>query len=153
MAVSFRRQFVSSIKASGLLYNNRSLNRVSTCYNARRNLSLHEYISLGILSDNGLTIPRNFVAETPDEARIAAETLAKDGIDEFVIKAQVLAGGRGKGSFVPSQLKGGVKMAFSPDEVESLATKMLNNTLITKQTGAKGTFYCLVKYQYGFICM
>ena len=105
----------------------------------RRWLSLHEYLSFQILRDNGLTIPRAEVANTAEEAKSIASKFANDhSVEEFVIKAQVLAGGRGKGSFVPSKLKGGVKMAFSPDEVESLASKMLNNTLITKQTGAKG---------------
>jgi succinyl-CoA synthetase beta subunit len=136
MAATLRRHAVSSFKSRNLLHNSLSA-RPITCGH-KRQLSLHEYISFGILKENGLTIPRNFVVETPADAKSAAETLAKDGVDEFVIKAQVLAGGRGKGHFIPSKFKGGVKMAFSIEEVESIAGKMLKNTLVTKQTGAKG---------------
>jgi succinyl-CoA synthetase beta subunit len=56
---------------------------------------------------------------------------------DVVIKAQVLAGGRGKGTF-DSGMKGGVKMAFSPEEAESISKNMLGHRLITKQTGREG---------------
>lgn len=54
-----------------------------------------------------------------------------------MVKAQVLAGGRGKGAFT-SGLKGGVKLAFSPEEVKDLASQMIGNKLVTKQTGEGG---------------
>ena len=104
-----------------------------------RCLSLHEYLSFEVLREKGLTLPNAQVASSPAEAKsIASKFLSENSIDEYVVKAQVLAGGRGKGSFVPSNLQGGVKLAFSPDEVESISSQMLNNTLVTKQTGAKG---------------
>ncbi len=115
------------------------LNKTLLKRDSRRCLSIHEYLSFELLREKGLTIPRSEVADSPSEAKsIASKFLKEHSIDEFVIKAQVLAGGRGKGSFVPSNMQGGVKLAFSPDEVESLASNMLNNTLVTKQTGAKG---------------
>ena len=58
-------------------------------------------------------------------------------MSDYVVKAQVLAGGRGKGHF-DSGLKGGVKIVYSPNEVEEVASKMIGYKLITKQTGEKG---------------
>ena len=111
---------------------------VSVIY-SKRDLSLHEYLSFEILREKGLTLPQAQVASTPAEAKSIADSfLQNSSIDEYVVKAQVLAGGRGKGSFVPSNMQGGVKMAFSPEEVEQISSNMLKNTLITKQTGAKG---------------
>ena len=74
-----------------------------------RNLSIHEHSSMNLLKSYGVTVARGGVATTPQEA----EQIAKDlGTQDVVIKAQVLAGGRGKGHF-DSGLKGGVKMAYS----------------------------------------
>ncbi|XP_071949423.1 succinate--CoA ligase [ADP-forming] subunit beta, mitochondrial-like [Antedon mediterranea] len=100
----------------------------------RRHLSLHEYLSFNLLQEAGVSIPGSKVAMTPDEAFQAATDL---GGNDVVVKAQVLAGGRGKGYF-ESGLKGGVKLAFSPTEVRELASQMIGNKLITKQTGAIG---------------
>lgn len=74
------------------------------------------------------------VATSGQEARKIAENL---GTDNLVLKAQVLAGGRGKGAF-KNGLKGGVRLVFSPAEAEQIASKMVNQTLVTKQTGAAG---------------
>ncbi|XP_042897695.1 succinate--CoA ligase [ADP-forming] subunit beta, mitochondrial [Parasteatoda tepidariorum] len=103
-------------------------------YVQKRNLNLHEHISLGLLSSAGVKVPKFGVARTPDEALQAAENL---GSKDFVVKAQVLAGGRGKGTF-ESGLKGGVKTAYSPQEAKDLAAQMLGKRLVTKQTGEKG---------------
>ncbi|KAG8201985.1 hypothetical protein JTE90_027457 [Oedothorax gibbosus] len=100
----------------------------------QRNLNLHEHISLGLLGSAGVKVPKFGVAKTPDEAFAAAEKL---GSKDCVIKAQVLAGGRGKGTF-EGGLKGGVKMAYSPQEAKDLAAQMLGKRLVTKQTGEKG---------------
>ncbi|XP_072033624.1 succinate--CoA ligase [ADP-forming] subunit beta, mitochondrial-like [Amphiura filiformis] len=100
----------------------------------RRHLSVHEYISYDLLQKNGVRIPRAEVASTPQRAYEIAKSL---GSEDVVVKAQVLAGGRGKGEF-ESGLKGGVKMAYSPEEVKALAEQMINHKLITKQTGAAG---------------
>lgn len=103
-------------------------------YVQRRNLNLHEYISLGLLESAGVRVPKFGVARTPDEARKAAENL---GSKDFVVKAQVLAGGRGKGVF-ESGLKGGVKTVYSPEEAKEIASQMIGQKLRTKQTGEKG---------------
>ncbi|KAJ1649985.1 succinate--CoA ligase beta chain [Dispira simplex] len=100
----------------------------------KRFLSIHEHLSMGLLNKYGVQTPRGSVAKTPEEAYQAAVKL---GTDDMVIKAQVLAGGRGKGTF-DSGLKGGVRTIYSPNEARSLAEKMLGHTLVTKQTGAAG---------------
>lgn len=74
------------------------------------------------------------VATSGPEAKKIAEGLKTDNL---VLKAQVLAGGRGKGTF-KNGLKGGVRLVFSPEEAEQIAGKMVNQTLVTKQTGAAG---------------
>lgn len=100
----------------------------------KRFLSLHEYRSFELLNQYGVTIPRGNVAQTPIEAEAIAESL---NTEDLVLKAQVLAGGRGKGHF-DNGLKGGVRIVFSPTEVRMFAEKMLGHNLITKQTGAAG---------------
>ncbi|OWA51900.1 Succinyl-CoA ligase [ADP-forming] subunit beta, mitochondrial [Hypsibius exemplaris] len=107
---------------------------VSAASQQVRNLSIHEYMSMKILQDAGVPVPKFAVASTPKEARAAAESLESK---DMMIKAQVLAGGRGKGYF-DSGLKAGVKMIFSPEEAEQLAEKMIGFKLITKQTGERG---------------
>ncbi|KAJ2474130.1 beta' subunit [Coemansia sp. RSA 2322] len=99
-----------------------------------RNLSIHEYMSANLLSEAGVKVPQGHVASTPEEAYQAAKEL---GTSDLVIKAQVLAGGRGKGHF-DSGLKGGVKTIYSPEEARDLASKMIGHKLFTKQTGVQG---------------
>ncbi|CAF2855872.1 unnamed protein product [Rotaria sp. Silwood2] len=98
-------------------------------------LLLHEYVSMGLLEQVGIRVPKFRVAESVDQVYQIASSheLGSD----LVIKAQILAGGRGKGIF-DSGLKGGVKMTFSPDEAKQVATKMLGHRLYTKQTGRDG---------------
>lgn len=99
-----------------------------------RNLNVHEYISYTLLRDHGIPVPKFHVATTADEVvKFAKELNTKD----IVLKAQVLAGGRGKG-FFKSGLQGGVKMVDSPETAGKLASQMLNQLLVTKQTGAAG---------------
>ncbi|XP_008822592.1 succinate--CoA ligase [ADP-forming] subunit beta, mitochondrial [Nannospalax galili] len=100
----------------------------------QRNLSLHEYMSMKLLEEAGVSVPKGFVAKSSDEAYAIAKKL---GSKDVVIKAQVLAGGRGKGTF-SSGLKGGVKIVFSPEEAKAVSAQMIGKKLITKQTGAKG---------------
>ncbi|XP_036054971.1 succinate--CoA ligase [ADP-forming] subunit beta, mitochondrial isoform X1 [Onychomys torridus] len=100
----------------------------------QRNLSLHEYLSMDLLREAGISVPKGFVAKSSDEAYAIAKKL---GSKDVVIKAQVLAGGRGKGTF-SSGLKGGVKIVFSPEEAKAVSSQMIGKKLITKQTGAKG---------------
>ncbi|XP_064456400.1 succinate--CoA ligase [ADP-forming] subunit beta, mitochondrial-like [Ornithodoros turicata] len=100
----------------------------------RRNLNLQENVSMQLLHDNGVNVPTFGVATTPDEAQEIAQRLGKA---DMVVKALVLAGGRGKGTF-DSGLKGGVKTVFSPDEAKQISGRMIGYHLRTKQTGEKG---------------
>ncbi|KAF2894433.1 hypothetical protein ILUMI_11740 [Ignelater luminosus] len=99
-----------------------------------RNLNVHEYISYTLLKEGGINVPKFGVARTKEDARkIAQELNTKD----IVLKAQVLAGGRGKGTF-KNGLKSGVRMVYTPEEAENDVGKMLGQFLVTKQTGEKG---------------
>ncbi|TGZ54603.1 Succinate--CoA ligase [ADP-forming] subunit beta, mitochondrial [Temnothorax longispinosus] len=99
-----------------------------------RNLNVHEHISYSLLNEAGVPTPKFGVAKTPDEAaKLAADLKTKD----IVLKAQVLAGGRGKGHFKGTSVSG-VKMCETPEEAKSLASQMLGKLLITKQTGEGG---------------
>ncbi|KAJ1933531.1 succinate--CoA ligase beta chain, partial [Linderina pennispora] len=91
-------------------------------------------MSANLLDGAGIKVPKGLVATTPEEAYEAAKKL---GTSDLVIKAQVLAGGRGKGSF-DSGLKGGVKTIYSPEEARKLAQQMIGHKIFTKQTGAHG---------------
>ncbi|CAI8363585.1 MAG: Succinate--CoA ligase [ADP-forming] subunit beta [Flavobacteriaceae bacterium] len=94
-------------------------------------MNLHEYQGKEVLSSFGVTIQRGIVAQTPDEAVAAAKKLTQEtGTDWHVIKAQVHAGGRGKG--------GGVKLAKNLDQVRSIANDIIGMNLITPQTSAEG---------------
>ena len=94
-------------------------------------MNLHEYQGKNILNQFGVKIQRGYVASTPDEAVAAAKTLTEEtGTAWHVIKAQVHAGGRGKG--------GGVKLAKSLDEVQFVSNQILGMQLITPQTSTEG---------------
>eukprot|EP00475_Leptophrys_vorax_P032498 TRINITY_DN5019_c0_g1_i1.p1 TRINITY_DN5019_c0_g1~~TRINITY_DN5019_c0_g1_i1.p1 ORF type:complete len:444 (+),score=122.14 TRINITY_DN5019_c0_g1_i1:330-1661(+) len=99
-----------------------------------RRLNIHEYLSQNLLEEFQIPNARGSVASTPEEAEHIAHAL---GGNDFVVKAQVLAGGRGKGSFT-NGFQGGVHTATSPEEVKDFASKMLGERLVTKQTGAEG---------------
>src|ERR1700756_2278692 len=90
-------------------------------------MKIHEYQAKAILSRYGVTTPRGEVAFTKEEAREAAQRLKTPVV---VVKAQIHAGGRGKG--------GGVKLARSADEAAELASHILGMTLVTAQTGPSG---------------
>ena len=90
-------------------------------------MNIHEYQAKQVLGAYQVPVPRGHVAFTPDEAVKAAEEL---GGPVWVVKAQIHAGGRGKG--------GGVKVVKSLEEVRAEATRMLGMTLITHQTGPEG---------------
>ncbi|CAK1548538.1 unnamed protein product [Leptosia nina] len=99
-----------------------------------RNLNVHEYVSYTLLRDNGIPVPKFNIAKTKDEAvKYAQELNTKD----IVLKAQVLAGGRGRGAF-KNGLKGGVRMVNTPEAAGDIVGKMLKQYLVTKQTGAAG---------------
>jgi len=90
-------------------------------------MKIHEYQGKAILAEYDVPVPRGKVARTADEAEAAAREL---GTDIVVVKAQIHAGGRGKG--------GGVKLAKSPEEAKEIASQMLGMNLITHQTGPEG---------------
>ncbi|OQO01424.1 Succinate--CoA ligase [ADP-forming] subunit beta, mitochondrial [Cryoendolithus antarcticus] len=100
----------------------------------RRNLSIHEYRSAQLLDQYGIGVPKGAVAHSGKEAEEVAKSI---GGDDMVIKAQVLAGGRGKGHF-DNGFKGGVRIVYSPREAGILADQMIGHKLITKQTGERG---------------
>merc|ERR1739846_55189 len=105
---------------------------VSICQ--QRDLSVHEHVSMSLLKEAGVPVPNFGVAKTAAEAKQIAEDIPTN---DLVVKAQVLAGGRGKGSF-KGGYKGGVKLVYSPEEVEEASAGMIGDFLITKQTGADG---------------
>jgi len=100
----------------------------------KRQLSVHEHVSMSLLKEAGVPTPKFGLAKTAAEAKKIAEDIAGN---DLVVKAQVLAGGRGKGHFA-NYPKGGVQLVYSPEEVEESAKGMIGDFLITKQTGAEG---------------
>jgi succinyl-CoA synthetase beta subunit len=90
-------------------------------------MKIHEYQAKELLKRFGVPVPRGIVARTPEEAYAAAKEL---GTSVVVVKAQIHAGGRGKG--------GGVKLAKSAEEARDLAKQMLGINLVTHQTGPEG---------------
>ncbi|XP_040059986.2 succinate--CoA ligase [GDP-forming] subunit beta, mitochondrial isoform X2 [Gasterosteus aculeatus] len=105
-----------------------------TCSTPRRWLNLQEYQSKKLMQESGVAVQRFYVADTASEALEAAKRL---NAKEIVLKAQILAGGRGKGVF-DSGLKGGVHLTKDPAVVGELANKMLGFNLTTKQTPKDG---------------
>jgi succinyl-CoA synthetase beta subunit len=103
-------------------------------------MNIHEYQAKQVLAGFGVPISKGVAAFTAEEAKAGAEKMAKDGARLFVVKAQIHAGGRGKGKFkeLGPDAKGGVRLAKTPDEVFAHAKEMLGNTLVTIQTGPAG---------------
>ena len=100
-------------------------------------MNIHEYQAKELLARFGVSIPAGIAALTVDEAIAAASQLPGP---IYVVKAQIHAGGRGKGKFkeLPADAKGGVRLARSIEEVGDHARDMLGNTLVTVQTGEAG---------------
>ena len=90
-------------------------------------MKIHEYQAKEILKSYGVPVPKGGVAETSEEARKIAEGIGEKTI---VVKAQIHAGGRGKG--------GGVKIVSHPKEAEKAAKEIIGMTLVTHQTGPAG---------------
>ena len=89
-------------------------------------MKIHEYQAKELLRDHGIPVPRGEMAETPDAAKGIAEKLGAG----TVVKAQIHAGGRGKG--------GGVKLAALPADAYHAAEAILGMQLVTHQTGPRG---------------
>ena len=100
-------------------------------------MNIHEYQAKELLAKFGVPVPAGFAAMSADEA---VEAAAKLPGPLYVVKAQIHAGGRGKGKFkeLGPDAKGGVRLAKTADEVRAAATDMLGNTLVTVQTGEHG---------------
>jgi succinyl-CoA synthetase beta subunit len=97
-------------------------------------MNIHEYQAKELLQKFGVATPRGKVASTPQEAEKVAREL---GNVDLVVKAQIHAGGRGKGTFA-NGFKGGVQLVKTPEEAREVAAKMLGQTLVTHQTGPQG---------------
>ena len=103
-------------------------------------MNIHEYQAKELLEKFGVATTRGKVASTPDEAEKVARELGSASparTVDLVVKAQIHAGGRGKGTFA-NGFKGGVQLCKSPAEARELAAKMLGQTLVTHQTGPSG---------------
>lgn len=97
-------------------------------------MNIHEYQARDLFEKFGVATPRGMSASTPEEAATIAEQM---NLPQYVVKAQIHAGGRGKGTF-KNGFQGGVHVVKSPAEVKAMASNMLNQTLVTKQTGESG---------------
>jgi succinyl-CoA synthetase beta subunit len=100
-------------------------------------MNIHEYQAKEVLARHGIPVPAGHAALTVEEAVAAAEKLPGP---LYIVKAQIHAGGRGKGKFkeLGPEAKGGVRLARSVEEVRTNAEEMLGKTLVTIQTGAEG---------------
>ncbi len=98
-------------------------------------MKIHEYQAKQLLAAAGVPVPKGIVARTPDEAAGAFKQL---GTPVAVVKSQIHAGGRGKGTFKEHPQQRGVVLVKSADEARDNAARMLGKTLVTKQTGPEG---------------
>ncbi|MDR0532505.1 MAG: ADP-forming succinate--CoA ligase subunit beta [Verrucomicrobiales bacterium] len=96
-------------------------------------MNIHEYQAKELLEKFSVATPPGKVAFTPDEAEQVSRSMGNN----LVVKAQIHAGGRGKGTFT-NGLKGGVQLAKTASQARSIAEQMLGNTLVTHQTGPEG---------------
>lgn len=104
----------------------------------KRFLKIHEHSAMALLKKADVSIPTFRIATTMGEVDKVAKEIAKiSGSTDLVVKAQVLAGGRGKGVW-DSGLQGGVKICYNQSEAESVAERMLGHRIFTKQTGETG---------------
>ena len=101
-------------------------------------MNIHEYQAKSLLRKYGVLVSNGGVAKTLEEVEKVANDLAGQGADILVVKAQIHAGGRGKGRFKENNSGGGVKVVKSAAEAKAAAANMLGNTLITHQTGSEG---------------
>jgi len=102
-------------------------------------MNIHEYQAKDLLEKYNVMVPKGIAAMSVGEAVKAAEQLEQSGTSLFVVKAQIHAGGRGAGHFKNNpEGKGGVRLCKSVDEVRDAAEAMMNQVLVTKQTGPEG---------------
>jgi len=114
----------------------KTIKRVNTLsYFPKRFFDLHEFQSKVIMREIGLNVQKGAIAATPEEAEKVANSLSKNS--ELVIKCQVHAGGRGKGT-LSSGLQGGVKICKTGEEIRKFAKQMIGYNIVTKQTTKDG---------------
>eukprot|EP00823_Brevimastigomonas_motovehiculus_P000119 TRINITY_DN10224_c0_g1_i1.p1 TRINITY_DN10224_c0_g1~~TRINITY_DN10224_c0_g1_i1.p1 ORF type:complete len:446 (+),score=134.64 TRINITY_DN10224_c0_g1_i1:56-1393(+) len=113
------------------------LNKTQLNVQAKRFLNLHEYQSKDLMASFGVRVQRGKMANSAEEAYENACWLRETGAKELICKAQIHAGGRGKGHF-KSGYKGGVQICSSPEQVREAAKNMIGGRLITKQTTTEG---------------
>ncbi len=107
-------------------------------------MNIHEYQAKEILKKYNVPIQDGIAIRSVNELDSAVNQLQEKGINQFVVKAQIHAGGRGKGKIYDAQnrdnliLDGGVKFTTSIEKAKEYALKMLNNLIVTKQTGSEG---------------
>ena len=102
-------------------------------------MKIHEYQAKAILKKFGVAVPKGKPCFSVDEVKAAAEELIQEtGIPVVVVKAQIHAGGRGKGRFIEEPELGGVNVVRGADEAAKTAGRMLGNTLVTHQSGPEG---------------
>jgi len=100
-------------------------------------MNLHEYQAKELMRRHGVAVPAGEPATSLDEAKAAIEKIFSEGNQRVVVKSQIHAGGRGKGTFKDG-FKGGVHLADSAEDAVAKAEAMLGNVLVTKQTGEEG---------------
>ena len=100
-------------------------------------MNIHEYQAKQLLAQYGATVPAGEVCTTPEATQAVAEKLLAGGAKMVVLKSQIHAGGRGKGTF-KSGFQGGVHLCKTAEDVYAKAKSMLGQVLVTKQTGPAG---------------
>ncbi|MDB6053504.1 MAG: Succinate--CoA ligase [ADP-forming] subunit beta [Verrucomicrobiales bacterium] len=100
-------------------------------------MNIHEYQAKQLLARYGVSVPLGEVCTTPEQAKAIAEKIFASGEKLAVVKSQIHAGGRGKGTF-KSGFQGGVKLCKTADDIYEKAKAMLGQVLVTKQTGPEG---------------
>src|SRR5438045_2562459 len=100
-------------------------------------MNIHEFQAKQLLAQYGVAVPTGEVCDKPEQAKAIAEKIFATGEKLVVVKSQIHAGGRGKGTF-KSGFQGGVKLCKTADDVYEKAKAMIGQTLVTKQTGPDG---------------
>src|SRR5688572_2162749 len=100
-------------------------------------MNIHEYQGKQLLAQYGVSVPQEIPCKSIEEVLAAAEKILASGSPRVVVKSQIHAGGRGKGTF-KNGFQGGVKIAASGAEAVSFAKNMLGSVLVTRQTGPDG---------------
>ncbi len=98
-------------------------------------MNIHEYQAKELFAKYGVAVPKGVAVQNANDFATAIDQI--DGTNGYMVKSQIHAGGRGKGTFKDG-FQGGVKFAPTKEKAKELATKMLGNTLVTKQTGPDG---------------